>query len=302
MDAKRLTFIVLSSTRGNMRQFKVAPFLIAAALIVFVASLLVGGYGTYYFMSAKQAREDMRGLRREARSHEVQMRKVASELENLKQQITKLNQMDKKIRIIANLQENPLEVQNAGVGGVGPEEGLLQSFQREAGRGVLNRIKEEFGRLKNLAGQQETSFKSLEEQLREKQVLLASTPSIWPTQGWLTCGFGNRQSPFTGLREFHRGVDVAGKLGTPVIAPADGVIVETGPDKDFGEIVRMDHGFGFNTFYGHLSEILVKKGQRVHRGEVIAKVGNTGRTTGPHLHYELYADGIPVNPTRYILN
>jgi murein DD-endopeptidase MepM/ murein hydrolase activator NlpD len=132
--------------------------------------------------------------------------------------------------------------------------------------------------------------------------MLASTPSIWPVRGWVTSGFGKRLSPFTGRKNLHTGIDIATRHGTVVVAPADGVVTRVTTKYDMGKLVEIDHGYGILTRYGHNSEILVRPGQRVRRGQPIARVGNTGRSTGPHLHYEVRLNGVPVNPMRYIVD
>jgi len=132
--------------------------------------------------------------------------------------------------------------------------------------------------------------------------LLARTPSIWPTKGWVSSNFGYRVSPFTNEQEFHAGLDIVTRNKASIVAPADGIIASVGRDYGYGNIVTINHGNGLITRYAHLSKALVKKGQFVKRGENIALVGTTGRTTGPHLHYEVHLNGVPVNPKRYILN
>jgi len=146
------------------------------------------------------------------------------------------------------------------------------------------------------------SLRELEGLLQNKRVLLTHTPSLWPTRGWLTSGFGYRISPFTGLRQRHEGIDISNRIGTPIIAPADGVVTNIGREWGFGKILVISHGFGFITRFAHLDRIDVKIGQKVKRGEEVAKMGSTGRSTGPHLHYEVRVNGVPVNPLKYILN
>jgi murein DD-endopeptidase MepM/ murein hydrolase activator NlpD len=138
--------------------------------------------------------------------------------------------------------------------------------------------------------------------LEEQKTLLASTPSIWPTKGWLSSSFGMRVSPFTGRKEFHKGIDISTRIKSPIYAPADGIVSYVGRDRGYGKMVWLRHGNGILTKYAHLNTALVKKGQHVKRGETIALVGNTGRSTGPHLHYEVHLNGVAVNPIRYILN
>jgi murein DD-endopeptidase MepM/ murein hydrolase activator NlpD len=138
--------------------------------------------------------------------------------------------------------------------------------------------------------------------LQGKQRRLVSTPSIWPTRGWVTSRFGYRTSPFTGSRQFHAGIDVAGRAGTPVVAPADGRVVHVGQKGALGRTVILDHGYGIRTTFGHNSDVIVQRGQRVERGEKISFLGSTGRSTGPHLHYAVQVDGRRVDPMNYILD
>ncbi len=126
------------------------------------------------------------------------------------------------------------------------------------------------------------------------------TPSLWPVVGHLTAGFGERLDPFSGEGAFHTGVDISVPYGTAVRATADGVVVGAEEHVGYGRLVVLDHGFGVTTFYGHLSAFNVTPGQRVNRGDVIGYVGVSGRSTGPHVHYEVRINGAPVNPMRYL--
>jgi murein DD-endopeptidase MepM/ murein hydrolase activator NlpD len=144
-------------------------------------------------------------------------------------------------------------------------------------------------------------FELMEKYFVERQQVLRSTPAKWPCYGWITSEFGFRIDPFTGDRTFHRGLDIATSIGVPVLAPADGTVISTGFNPGLGNVITIDHGIGIVTLYGHLNDIKVKEGDRVVRGQVIGTVGNSGRSTGPHLHYEVIVNGINVNPRRYIL-
>ncbi len=125
-------------------------------------------------------------------------------------------------------------------------------------------------------------------------------PSLWPVRGQITAGFGQRLDPFSGEGVFHSGLDISAPYGTRVEASADGIVLQTGPESGYGNEIAVDHGYGLMTKYGHLSKILVVVGQEVKRGQIIGAVGMTGRTTGPHLHYEVYVNDTPVNPTKYL--
>jgi murein DD-endopeptidase MepM/ murein hydrolase activator NlpD len=139
--------------------------------------------------------------------------------------------------------------------------------------------------------------------MRENRELLASTPSTWPVEGYLTSTFGNRVSPFgSGTSDFHKGLDIANRMGTPVRSPAKGTVTFIGWDGGYGNCVIINHGNNITTRYAHLSASTVTLGQTLMRGDKIGLVGNSGRSTGPHLHYEVRVGGVCVNPLRYILN
>ncbi|MEN8164342.1 MAG: M23 family metallopeptidase, partial [Acidobacteriota bacterium] len=142
----------------------------------------------------------------------------------------------------------------------------------------------------------------VEQAMADQEQKLSSTPTIAPVIGVVTDGFGNRRDPFTGKRAYHHGLDLSARRGTPIVAPADGVVGFAGRNGGMGRMIRISHGFGFLTVYGHLDKILVEPGQDVQRGEEIGHVGNTGRSTGSHLHYEVLKDGKFVNPLYYILD
>jgi murein DD-endopeptidase MepM/ murein hydrolase activator NlpD len=149
---------------------------------------------------------------------------------------------------------------------------------------------------------QEQSITELWQLLADRQSLLASMPSIKPTRGWLSSTFGYRPHPITGRTTFHNGIDLAGNLGTPVIAPAQGVVSFVGYDDSYGKVIEIDHGYQISTRYAHLSQTFVKVGQRVQRLDVIGAIGNTGRSTGTHLHYEIRVGGLPRNPLAFLLD
>lgn len=151
----------------------------------------------------------------------------------------------------------------------------------------------------------EGQAKNLEElvtALEGKHKRLASSPSVWPAKGWLTSRYGYRTSPFTAKKQFHAGIDIAGARGTDIIAPADGKVVFSGKRGPLGKSLIIDHGHGVRTQYGHSDELLVKRGEKVQRGQVIAKLGNSGRSTGPHLHYVVEVGGKTRNPLDYIFD
>jgi murein DD-endopeptidase MepM/ murein hydrolase activator NlpD len=213
-----------------------------------------------------------------------------------------LNDFEQKIRIMANLEYKPEQSSLFAIGGslpddLDPDIPLKQDHDR-----LMRQMHDHMEQVEQATTVQENSFSTLLKSLESKRNLLAATPSLRPTVGWISSNFGYRVSPFTGRREFHRGLDIATRKGTPIIAPADGVVTFAGKKWLIGNMITLDHGYGMLTRYGHMFKLLKKKGDRVKRGEVIALVGNTGRSTGPHLHYEVRLNGVPVNPIKYILD
>ena len=160
----------------------------------------------------------------------------------------------------------------------------------------------QFGKIRGVIRDLETNIHQLDQYLLDKESFLLSTPTLLPANGWITSYFGLRFSPFAGTLKMHEGLDVGAKIGTTIIAPADGVVTFAGEKSGFGKFVQIDHGYGLETIFGHASTILVHNGQRIARGQNIARVGNTGRSTGPHLHYEVRVNGTAVDPLYFILD
>lgn len=156
--------------------------------------------------------------------------------------------------------------------------------------------------LKKEAASQEQILQELSQAAEQKSSRWAATPSIWPVKGWITSGFGPRISPFTEKPTWHDGLDIGAAANAPVQAPAQGRVTSVGFDPKLGHMVKLDHGFGIETLYGHLAKPLVKEGQRVKRGDVVGLVGSSGLATGPHLHYMVKVNGQALDPNKYILD
>lgn len=163
----------------------------------------------------------------------------------------------------------------------------------------LDRAYEEVQRF---AEEQEQSIQFILEKLGEKRALISGTPTRLPTLGYVTSDYGVRISPFDSRRKMHEGLDIANRFGADVIAPANGLVSFVGNKSGYGKVVILDHGNGIETYFAHLSRFNVKPGSRIKRGNIIAFVGNSGHSTGPHLHYEVRANGLPVDPCWYILD
>ena len=231
-----------------------------------------------------------------------QIQKFAKEMNTLKSKLIALNQFKEKIRIIADIDLPHRQDSFFGVGGSIPEDFSTHSPLTKEPDELVREMETNLRLFDQVTKNQSKGFKLLLSAIENKMTLLASTPSIRPTRGWISSGFGYRESPFTGRREFHPGLDIATRSGAPIVATADGIVTYVGPKGLLGKIVVVDHGHGIVTRYGHAKKILKKRGDLVKRGQAIAQVGSTGRSTGPHLHYEVRLNGIPMNPIKYILN
>lgn len=159
-----------------------------------------------------------------------------------------------------------------------------------------------FKKIKSLASSLEEKIHGLDQYLLDKESTLRSTPTVLPTNGWITSYFGHRISPTAGVRKMHEGLDVGASYGTPIHAPADGIVTYAGNKAGFGLFVQIDHGYGIETIYAHSQKIITKEGNRVKRGDLLAQVGSSGYSTGPHLHYEVRVNGIAVDPLYFILD
>ena len=166
---------------------------------------------------------------------------------------------------------------------------------------VLKPLVDEIDNLERIATNHSNSLKNLLITLQKKQYLLSSIPIGKPAQGWIASSYGYRISPFTGRRSMHYGIDIAAPVGTPIYSPADGVVIFSGTKSGFGKFLMIAHDHGIVTKYGHNSDLFVKIGEKVFRGDPIAAIGSTGRSTGPHLHYEIWINGKPKNPYNFML-
>ena len=295
------TFMFLPGPTERVRTLSISKFALKSVFLSFMAALVLSLYLGYEYNDAKDKVWELRSVREELMQQKAQVQSFALNLLDYKRQMFLLRDLDTKLRRAVSLGPRDKAQQVLGIGG--PDELGLQNLailgekkQEEA----LKEMHQELSQLKGAASRQETSFQMLIEYFEDKRSLYASTPSIWPTRGWVTSHFGNRMSPFSGIVKFHEGIDIAAQTGTPIMAPADGVVIKAGFVTGYGNLLELSHGYGIKTAFAHNSRLNVKAGQRVKRGDVIAYVGDTGSSTGPHLHYEVRMNGLPVNPVRYM--
>ena len=281
--------------RIHKKTFKITLYLLGFAILV----------NTFFFCDYLQVKKkafELDQLRNETQTQKSQIQFFSGRIEDLERQLSRLKDFDKKIRILANLEKGDQAAPLMGIGGPSPSDIRDKLKVEKDEKGLVHQMRVDVDRLKSEASSREESLSELEKLLQTKRDMLAHSPSVWPVLGWLTSGFGFRTNPFTGLSQMHEGLDISNKVGTLIVAPADGLVSDIGNDAAHGRVLVISHGFGMTSRYSHLNRVFVKAGQRVRRGDRIAEVGTSGKTTGPHLHYEVRVNGIPVNPMRYILN
>ncbi len=256
----------------------------AVVLAAGCIALICLGYG---FFVRETALRDVVSLRAENNTQRQQLERYALEFNRLSEEVRDLAMAEARLKQLAGVETERIELPVA-IGGLPEADLSLTSDSIERQISDLQIVLE-------LRRQNQEEVRNL---LNDKVSLSRATPHGWPTRGWLTSYFGKRVSPFSGRKVMHEGLDIAANTGTPVYATADGIVARVSYSPSYGKTVVIDHGYGYRTIFGHTSKILVESGQRIRRGDRIALVGNTGRSTGPHLHYELRLDGVPIDPRK----
>ncbi|ACN15758.1 putative metalloendopeptidase; cell wall-binding protein associated metalloendopeptidase [Desulforapulum autotrophicum HRM2] len=307
---KKIKIWLHTDSTSNIREFTVSkPQLIGLLFIPFLVVTVLVYFG-YDYAKLKNAsfENDLLCRQIENQDSEIslqrsQLQALASEINKIKDNVSALSNFENKVRIVANIKKKD-DVNGGffGIGGVSGEDIDPDIPLYERHNSLMREMHQQTDQINLSAQQQKVNFEELLTILNKKRNLLAATPSIRPAKGWITSPFGYRSSPFTGKKEFHSGLDIANKKGKKIVATANGVVAYAGEKRLIGKMVMIDHGHGIVTKFGHMDKIFVKKGAEVNRGEVIGLMGNTGRSTGSHVHYEVRINGTPVNPEKYIVN
>jgi murein DD-endopeptidase MepM/ murein hydrolase activator NlpD len=302
LAAKKITLFLVPDGTRRVKQIRIPRFLPLFLILLFILCsasvfLMIRDYRT---LKSKMPR--LAQLERENDLRREQFSRLAKRVDVAAKKMCELKDFERKLRIMVNLEPNGRSAEYRGVGGSDSNLSDPGQVKSKTHKALVRKMHQSLDTIDNDIALGERGKVELYKFLKSQKMLLASTPSIWPTRGWVTCRFGYRTSPFTGQREFHKGIDIAARSNAPIVAPADGMVSDIEWHRGYGRILTIKHGYGVVSKYAHLRKSLVKKGHRVRRGETIALVGNSGRSTGPHLHYEVHLNGVPVNPLRYILN
>jgi len=289
MDRRYSTIIFVPHARAKFRKLKVSHRLLFSIVSIITSSLCLSTFfSVQYFTSLSQTHE-LTKLSHENRELQTANEQFSKSVESLRTQLRTVEDRTRKLAIIAGISTLD-ETSQGGVGGLRPP---------DLGD---NPYRDDLDKMAFRSHRLDKDLSVLEKKFVAQAQLLASTPSIAPVRGILTDGFGGRSDPFTGEQGVHNAIDISSAIGQAVRAPADGIVVKSEWANGYGNVIYISHGYGYSTRYAHLSGYGVQPGDHVKRGDVIGYVGSTGRSTGPHLHYEVRLNNVPVNPLEYILN
>lgn len=315
----RLSVLIVDPSKGYAtKQLNISKLVIKFVIVMVIVVAATAGFVSYAYMQVKNelavtvsqiSSTDNKIISQtsEIKFQREQIQAFAEEVESLKTKFAQLSAMENQIREatkIVNPNLKPIDdVVLYGMGGPKTAEMDITASLDEKPTKLLVSMHQELDMLNSVADYRQDSLQALLQGLVDRQNLMSSTPSILPIASGkhvITSKFGYRKSPFSSARSFHSGLDISAKIGTPIVSAGAGKVIQSGWKGDYGYMITVDHGYGVVTRYAHCSELKLEVGTNVLKGDVIALVGNTGRSTGPHLHYEVLLNGVFVNPEKYI--
>jgi murein DD-endopeptidase MepM/ murein hydrolase activator NlpD len=287
MKPAAYTFFIASNRKGTLRKITVPMYALYFLLLLAVVGgiTVAAAAGSYTRMLWKVA--NYNALRRQQDTLKHNYERLQSSVQDTNDRLNSLQSLATEVAMtygFMRFRQSPFGVDQASAG---TDDGFEQSIQQ-------------FNFLQKNAGAAALPVGTLSLVVTSGLGDISATPSLWPVVGHLTGSFGERMDPFSGEGAFHTGVDISSQYGDSVRATADGIVIEADNRAGYGRLVVIDHGYGVTTFYGHLSTISVMPGQQIRRGDALGNVGVSGRSTGPHVHYEVRINGAPVNPMRYL--
>lgn len=316
MANRFFTLLIIPEKTSKVRKIVIPNWILRGSLVgtLFLAAL--GGimFLDYWYVMGQI--EENKELKLENRRLRQQVQIFRNRITTIENTMDRVQTFATRLKVITNIEDRSSSIQSLNESlpeaaeNVGkkpdteakpdsalldrnPENQILQADYRE--------LEDRFVQLNSSTLTVEQNLQDLYELLVDQKAFLAALPTRQPALGYFTSGFGVRRSPYGGHDKMHEGLDIANRPGTPIQAPANGIVVFAGQKPGYGRTVILDHGYGLETWYGHTSKITVGLNQKIRRGENIALIGNTGRSTGSHVHYEVRVNGIPVDPLSYIL-
>jgi murein DD-endopeptidase MepM/ murein hydrolase activator NlpD len=309
MPLRRYTILVADRSSGVLRRATVPVRPAVIAVCIALATPILIGFGAAWKgqndVSALRTHHD--ALQIENANYREATEALAGQIESLQSAITDLgvrSELDPNLARAMNRLPALVKARAMGGASTAAGSGAAGSNEQDAAYGralsALTTPEDTFGLLRTVLEGLESRLHVVARNLDRRNALAAATPSMWPAYGWLSSTMGPRRDPITGGADYHSGLDIAGERGQPVYATAAGTVAHVGRQGAYGNLIVIDHGFGLETRYGHLLNYAVKAGAKVRRGDIIGQVGATGRSTGYHLHYEVFANGRLINPLQLL--
>ena len=297
MPKKKYYTIMIVKDPTKVRKYRISNVSLYVFALLTIATLISSGFMFYNYLGIRLKVTALNSLRMTNEIQDEQIREFVAELDEITARMNIIRGFNEELRVVADLKDVDRKMELFGIGGPLPADiDSLKLELNDSYDSLVVKLDSEINRLEKEARLQEESLNELLSFLEGQENFLSSTPSIWPTRGFLTSGFGMRWG------RMHEGIDIANKPGTPIYTSADGIVIFTGIKGGYGKFIIINHGYGYSTAYGHLKSILVREGDRLKRGDMIGTIGNSGRTTGPHLHYEVRINNVAVDPMNFILN
>lgn len=288
-EKRHSTIIIVPHAHGKVYKLRLSPVVLRALVVAGIVTGILTIVSLAGSSSFLQQRVAYRSLQRENKQLKKTNQRLAETVSQVQSRLSQFEQRTKSLALAAGIPDllvSQLDAPRNGPGSGGPS----------------NRLDAEPETLVRRQEALDQQLERVEQKLSDQAVALSHTPVLAPVVGVIMDGFGPRIHPITHQPDFHEGLDISAAIGAPITAPADGVVVFADREAGYGKVLKISHGYGFTTLYAHLDRFSVKPGQRLTRGQVIARVGLTGRTSGPHLHYEVWKDGERQNPLHYILD
>lgn len=311
MKSKNYSIIIVSGATSSNKEFVISSKLIRNSIIAFSILLLLFGFIIFDYLTISFDKEKMKRLERDNIKKGKVIEKLASDFKKLEKNLAQMKDFRERIKVATGY-TSPIALQQVGSGGFESEtivENIANDLETHQGKKIKQEEKNSYKNIiekANIITQDSRDvlkdLKFVESTVNEQKERLAHTPAVWPTKGYISDSFGMRTHPITGKRQFHHGLDISTQLGNKIVATADGFVLLRDYSSALGNLIHIDHGFGFSTRYGHLASFNVKEGDRVKRWQVIGFVGNSGASTGPHLHYEVIYMDKPQNPMNYVFD
>lgn len=292
---KHVTLLLVPDDSSKVFSVKMRSGFFIALAVLWITGIAFSVYIVSQHVNYKLTAQQNRYLT-------AKTRQFATEMVQARETVKRVSEVEKQMRSMLQLKSKKAIIKYTGFGGPSlVDSDLIEKNLKSGEEAISAKAFEAAVKYVNEESERnEQSFQEMVEYITEQRAKLTAVPAGWPVKGWITGAFGSRLDPFTGALSFHEGVDIANDEGTPIKAAADGVVMYSAWERGYGNLVTVNHGNGYTTRYGHMQRSVVSPGQHLKKGQTIGNVGNTGRSTNPHLHYEVRLNGVSVNAVKYI--